>query len=207
MTQPLRTFLLLLSVACGATASTAAAGPARPIVRALLHNEAKAEQSLVDSAKAEAVRLYALIDIDLIWVPHVTSPGTNLHVICLVNWEPDEKRLPSTALGYSPANPGHRGILAYVFVRRVERAAQRFTARVDNVLAVSMVHELGHMLLPDGTHAKAGLMRSDWDALDLRSASAGLLLFSSATADLIRRGQAQQTLTATGPTVSALPGR
>jgi hypothetical protein len=139
--------VLLLTLAVGTVAATSER--ARPAVQALLNNTGKADKALVHSAQAEAVRLYALIDIDLIWVTEVRGPDKRLHVVCLVNWEPSEKDLSSSVLGYSPAMAGRRGILAYVFLPRVERASQKFSARVDHVLAVSMAHEPGHMLLPD----------------------------------------------------------
>lgn len=184
---------VMLVFAVGVTNTTAGASErVRPTVWAMLHNEAKAQEPLVDGVQAEVARLYALIDIDLIWVTKVPSPDKRLHVVCLVTWEPSENSLPSSALGYTLTSPGHRGILAYVFLRRVERASQKFKARVDNVLAVSIVHELGHMLLPDGSHAKAGLMQAPWDNTHFRLASAGLLLFSEETAALIRRGLAHQ---------------
>jgi hypothetical protein len=186
----LQVALLFTAGAINTTAATSES--VRPTVSALLNNDARVEQTLVDKAQAEAARLYALIDIDLIWVTEVPSPDKRLLVVCLVTWEPDEKSLPASVLGYTPARPGHRGILAYVFLRRVERASQKFKARVDNVLAVSIVHELGHMLLPDGSHAKTGLMQARWDSTHFRSASAGLLLFSEGTAALIRRGLAHQ---------------
>jgi hypothetical protein len=83
-----------------------------------------------------------------------------------------------------------------VFWSRVERASSSFTASLDRVLAVAIAHEIGHMLLPDGKHAKSGLMAAPWDPSHFRSASAGLLLFSEASAELIPREVEQaETLT------------
>ena len=64
--------LLHLFVASGAISVTpAVAGAVRPQILVLFRNDARAEQGLVDSAKAEVTRLYALIDVDLIWVTEV----------------------------------------------------------------------------------------------------------------------------------------
>ena len=139
--------LLHLSVAGGALSATPGSAPSvRPQVRVLLRNDGRAEQHLVDSAKAELARLYALIDVDLIWVTDSPTSERQLYVICLVAKEPAGRTLPESALGYTAARPGHRGVLAYVFLRRIERAAQRFKARIDFVLAVSIGHELGHVV-------------------------------------------------------------
>jgi hypothetical protein len=204
----LRRVLLHLSVAGAAISATpAVAGPVRPQVWVLLRNEATVEQKLIDKAKAEVTRLYALIDVELIWVTKVPTPEKPLLVICLVTREPGGRSLPESALGYTPARPGNRGVLAYVFLRRIERASQRFKARIDFVLAVSIGHELGHMLLPDGSHTKRGLMRSEWDDVDFGSASAGFLRFSRESANLIRRGLADQTASPAPARLSAPPAR
>jgi hypothetical protein len=194
---------VVLCVMLAATGAAAGVTTDRPRVWAFLNNEAEADQHLLDQACAEATRLYAAIDIDLIWVAKVPGPDTRLHVISLVTWEPGKAKPPSV-LGYTVGSPGR---LAYVFLRRVERVSQRFKARVDNVLAVSIAHELGHMLLPRGSHARTGLMRPHWDDVDLRSASAGMLLFANDTADLIRRGQLQQTAAAAVVATARTPAR
>lgn len=81
--------LLHLSVASGLFSATpAVAGPQRPQVWVLLRNDARADLKLVDSAKAELARLYALIDVDLVWVTEIPTPEKRLHVICLVNGDP-----------------------------------------------------------------------------------------------------------------------
>ena len=204
----LHTVLLHLFVASGAISVTpAVAGAVRPQIWVLLRNDARAEQKLVDNAKAEVTRLYALIDVDLIWATEVPTPEIPLHVICLVIKEPDGKSLPESALGVTPAGLGHRGVLAYVFLRRIERASRRFKARIDFVLAVTISHELGHMLMPDGPHTKNGLMRAEWRDVDFDSASTGYLRFSHESADLIRRGLADQTVSSASARFTTPPVR
>ena len=191
----LQEVLLHLVVASGAISMTpAVAGAVRPQFWVFLRNDARAEQRLVDNAKAEVTRLYALIDVDLIWVTGVPTPEKPLHVICLVTKELDGQNLPESALGVTPTGLGHRSVLAYVFLRRIERASQRFKARIDFVLAVTISHELAHMLMPDGPHTRNGLMRAKWGEVDFGSASTGFLRFSRESAELIRRGLADQTV-------------
>jgi hypothetical protein len=78
------------------------------------------------------------------------------------------------------------------YVSRVERTCAKLKVSIYNVLAVAIAHELAHMLLPTGWHAKQGLMQPFWDAAHFRSASAGLLLFSVETGTQIRRGLIQE---------------
>ena len=169
--------------------AVAAAQPARSPVQVMLQNEANVPSELVERARGEVTRLFALIDIEIRWVTDVPAPGTRLRTVSLTKWEPPDK--PSV-LGYTQTAPEKRGVRGYVFWRRVERASLAFTARLDHVLAVAIAHELGHMLLPDGKHAKGGLMAGPWDPGHFRAASAGLLAFSPDSATLIRREMAKE---------------
>ena len=155
-------------------------------VLAMIHNPAHVPPDIVDAARDEVARLFGLIGVDIVWVSHVPPAGTRVRIVSLVTWEPREDQAPASALGYTLTGPG-RGVLAYVFWPRAERASETFTARLDYVLAVAIAHEIGHMLLPDDSHAKDGLMEAQWNSDHFRLASAGLLHFSPETAVLIRQ--------------------
>ena len=174
--------------------AVSAAQPVRPTVVVMLQNDARAPSDLVDRANREVTRLFSLIDIDIVWVTDVPADA-RLRVVSLTTWEPSEQKVQPSVLGYTHGSAGKRGIRGYVFWRRVERASLQFTASLDKVLAIAIAHELGHMLLPDGEHAKAGLMQAPWDASHFRSASAGLLAFSPDSAALIQREMAKERST------------
>jgi hypothetical protein len=157
-----------------------------PPVLVLLQNDAGVPPAVVAKAQAEVVRLYALIGVEVTWVTKVPEPGRALRTICLVAWEPADR--PESVMGLTYTGQGGRGVRAYVFWRRVERASQRFTAAQDNLLSVVIAHELGHMLLPNQPHAKRGLMNDPWNSGHFRAASAGLLHFADESGELIRRG-------------------
>jgi hypothetical protein len=175
------TFLMVVGLACASHAQ-----PVRPTLLVMLQNDANVESDLAAKAQSEVARLFELIDVELMWVTEVPAAGTRLRVVSVTTWEPPD-RIPASVLGYTQVAPGKRGTRAYVFWSRVERASSNFTASLDKVLAVAIAHEIGHMLLPDGKHARSGLMAAPWDPSHFRSASAGLLLFSVASAELIRR--------------------
>jgi hypothetical protein len=81
----IRVVLLLSALTTGAWDTASAAPPVdRPAVPVLINNEAGADQRLLDSAKTEAARLYALTGVDLVWVSKVTSPDPRLRIISLV---------------------------------------------------------------------------------------------------------------------------
>jgi hypothetical protein len=56
----------------------------------------------------------------------------------------------------------NRGWLATVFADRIERAAARAGVATGTLLGRVMAHELGHLLLGNGYHGPAGLMRAEW---------------------------------------------
>jgi hypothetical protein len=194
-------FLTLTTLACLPAAGSAQ--PVRPALLVMLQNDANVEADLARKAQAEVTRLFALIDIEVGWVTEVPPAGTRLRVVSLTMWVPSDQKVPASVLGYTQAAPCKRGTRAYVFWSRVERASSNFTASLDKVLAVAIAHELGHMLLPDGKHAKTGLMAAPWDPSHFRSAAAGLLLFSEASAELIRR-ELERADTLTTSTASAV---
>jgi hypothetical protein len=179
------------------------AQPVRPALLVMLQNDANVEADFAGKAQAEVTRLFALIDIEISWVTEVPPAGTRLRVVSLTMWEPSDRKVPASVLGYTQVAPGKRGTRAYVFWNRVERASLSFTASLDKVLAVAIAHELGHMLLPDGKHAKSGLMAAPWDPSHFRSASAGLLLFSEVSAELIR-GELERADTLTTSAASSV---
>ncbi len=186
-------FLTTITLACLPAGS--AAQPARPGVLVMLQNDANVPTELVERARGEVTRLFSLIDIDLVWVTDVPQPGTRLRVVSITMWEPPDQKVQPSVLGYTHGAQGKRGVRGYVFWRRVERTSLTFSARLDYVLAVAIAHELGHMLLPDGKHAKGGLMGAPWDAGHFRAASAGLLAFSPDSATLIQREMAKERST------------
>jgi hypothetical protein len=72
--------------------------------------------------------------------------------------------------------------------KKCARSCHRTRLASNNLLAVAIAHELGHMLMPERAHAKRGVMEESWTDADFRSASAGLLYFSAESGTLIRRG-------------------
>jgi hypothetical protein len=189
--------ILTWSVCVAPAAAATLDDGARPGTRVLLVNEAGVPATMVSSVQAEVTRLYALIDVDVEWVTRVPGPAARVQVVSVVAWEPEARDLATTVLGFAPKRPGTRGTLSYVFFARVERTAQRFKVRVDNVLAVAIAHELAHMVLTGTAHVPSGLMQETWDDIRLQQASAGLLLFSADSAASIRRSVAEMNGPAT----------
>ena len=196
-TQRSTLFTVFLAVAATGLPADSSARPVGSAVLVLLQHDAGVPSDVAVRAQAEVVRLYGLIGVEVAWVTEMPEPGRRVRVVSLVTWEPADHAIPESVLGLTPAGPHSRGTMAYVFWRRVERSSHKFTTSLPNLLAVAIAHELGHMLLPAGSHATRGLMEAAWHSGYFRSASAGLLHFSTETATLIRRGLMDEDTVAT----------
>lgn len=157
----------------------------------LLQNDGVAPADVARLAQREVARLFALIDVDVNWIPAAADAGPAARVVKLTTWEPADRKIPAKALGITFV--GTRGTRrSYVIWPRVQKTAFESVVGLDAMLAVAIAHELGHLLLPLRSHDARGLMRESWDEADLRLAAAGLLHFSRASAVKIALGLRSQ---------------
>jgi hypothetical protein len=68
----------------------------------------------------------------------------------------------------------------------VDSSADSSCSDAVELLGVVMAHEIGHLLLPPGSHVEYGLMRGRWDYRDIRDLNRLDLDFSAAQAEQIR---------------------
>jgi hypothetical protein len=115
-------------------------------------------------------------------------------------------RLRETALGLAPGGHEEHGRnMVYVFDHVAEKVAQEHQEHVlaranDNavrpanksqILGHAIAHEIGHVLLRQEFHSRAGLMRAVWDREDLQGMTEGSLGFSLDEARELRARVAQ----------------
>ena len=89
-------------------------------------------------------------------------------------------------LGVAPSTQEARGINLWIFYPRIRAYSAELGMHASQLLGHVMAHEMGHLLLPYGAHAVAGLMRPEWDRAQVRAAAEGLLTFTPDQAALIR---------------------
>src|SRR5262245_39888329 len=145
-------------------------------------------------AQREAVTVFAQIGVDVDWVgcglersAHSDERPTPLSIGVQVT-SLDGRALhaiPHEAIG-AVVRTIESEEIAFVLFDRVERAADRYALDSGVLLGHAIAHEVGHLLLPRGTHGPAGLMRARWRMEDLRAAVQGQLGFSESEATLIR---------------------
>ena len=164
-------------------------------VRVALQNYDGVPPDVIERAQAEVTRLFAQIDVDIVWVAEPVADPKTVRFVKVTMWEPNDLRIPPTALGvtYGERTASKR---AYILWLRVQRQAERNAVGVDTMLAIAIAHEIGHVLLPRKSHVRHGIMRETWDANDLRLAAAGMLGFSKESAVRIALGLRPQTAVA-----------
>jgi hypothetical protein len=96
----------------------------------------------------------------------------------------------SRALGEAFVNrAGGRGVLATVFVDRIEAIAALSKTDVVSFVSRVIAHEIGHLLLGTNSHTERGLMREVWSLKDLARDRAEDWLFSRADVDRLRQSR------------------
>lgn len=83
------------------------------------------------------------------------------------------------------------GVLATVFVDRIEVLATIAKANVVSIVGRVIAHEIGHLLLGDTAHGDTGLMRQLWSLTEFEQNRDEDWVFSRADVDRLRRRQRQ----------------
>jgi hypothetical protein len=79
------------------------------------------------------------------------------------------------------------GVLATVFVDRVELIADLSETDAALLLGRAIAHEIGHLLLGTNAHSVGGLMRAQWTPADIRRHARADWVLTSEEAAAIRR--------------------
>src|SRR5437764_248285 len=168
---------------------TALADPTGLMLKVRVDDHAAVSDAILRSAKAVATRIYMNIDVGLVWVkpavavsdrragremrlvPDATAP---LRIIIVAAGVTERVDADPKALGLAAGDARQPGHVAYVFYDRVRVLSARYEQHGGAILGHVMAHELGHLLLPYGTHSESGLMRLAWRREDLERAAHGL---------------------------------
>jgi hypothetical protein len=146
-----------------------------------LVNVSSASPALVAEAQRQLVATYDAIGVDVGWSD---TPGSIL--VILRDDEPGSLRRPMRPVLGAAIHAAMGSPVAYVFYQRAAEQADRNGVPRAVVIAATMAHEIGHLLLPSPDHAVLGLMRASWDAEAFLSAARGDLRFLPGEAASIR---------------------
>jgi hypothetical protein len=93
---------------------------------------------------------------------------------------------PPDAIGLAAHTQSERGRIAYVFYDRLRVVTLQRDASEVTALSLVMAHEIGHLLLPYGSHSDAGVMRGHWDLGGFRHLDIRRLRFTPLEGQQIR---------------------
>lgn len=165
--------------------TAAAQTPSQPVVHVLIMNRAEVPADTLTRAQDDATRVFHLSGIALVWVDAGTCQARCLTVRIVTQPVSAKSRDPHM-LGVAPSTKEARGINVWIFYRRIRAYSADLGMHASQLLGHVMAHEMGHLLLPYGAHALAGVMRPEWDRAQVKNAAAGTLTFTPDQAALIR---------------------
>ena len=158
----------------------AAMDPEAPVVRIRILDYARIANDVIAQAQQQVTDIYEIIGVQMRWQVTVCPPVPSSSVadtlaapsdFVLIVPSPKMSRRLNVApnvLGMAIVPPQGGGQIAYVLFDRVTRVARAARSDVTDVLGRVMAHEIGHLMLPDGSHSGSGLMRADWNIRELR---------------------------------------
>ena len=158
----------------------------QPLIRVMLVDHAEVPHDTLQRAQNVATHVFHLSGLALIWVAG-TCPARCLTVRIVTEPVTAQSRRDPHILGVAPSMPDARGIMLWIFYPRIRAYSAKLGMDASQLLGHAMAHELGHLLLPQGAHSLAGLMRGEWDRAQVQAAVAGLLTFTPDQAGLIRK--------------------
>jgi hypothetical protein len=128
--------------------------------------------AIVDAATATVIRIYQACGVRVLLNDGVPlNDGTAWRRIVIRLSATNDLPVAvgdSLVAGIAQRTGNEPGRIGYVFYNAVSAMAIQHDLSVGTLLGYAMAHELGHLLLPLGAHGKAGVMRGNWDANDMK---------------------------------------
>ena len=169
-----------------------------PAVTIRIHDYAQVPPAMLREVQALVAGYYDAIGVRTAWAdtfvrgqrPDGTPRASieDLTVIVLTERMSRRRRgsLSTAAMGFAAVGKSVPGRIAYVIYDRIDLAAGDIAWGITDLMSVVMAHEIGHLLLPSGSHSDGGLMRGDWNLADLRQTNRRRLQFTQHQGELIR---------------------
>jgi len=184
------TIACALVVMFGSATSVVAEPVDRPSVRVRVNDYASVAVDLLARAQDEVKQVYARIGVETTWLAtrRLSDPddvsqsedadATELTVIVLSSSMTTRMAPPEDAIGMAATTPTDSGRIAYVFYDRLQIDPLQSDDSNVAALAFVMAHEIGHLLLPYGSHSETGVMRGRWDRKTFRRLEVQRLRFT-----------------------------
>ena len=177
----------------------AAAESDAPAVRIRILDYAPIANDVITEAQQRVTDIYKIIGVQVRWQTTVrpldpstagadtlTEPSEFVLIVLSPNMS-RRMKVARDVVGMAIVPPQGGGRIAYVLFDRVTRVAKAARSDVTEVLGRVMAHEIGHLMLPDGSHSGSGLMRADWNIKELRRPLHSAFEFTIPQGETIRR--------------------
>ncbi len=166
-----------------------------------VYNYARVPHPTLARAGHEARRLFLKVPIETEWLDSQLSESERPRItLCEHSLGPAHvivNILPySVAEGFESHDDdfgvalvptdGDFGACAYIFYSRIKAFAGRMGVGETPLLAHTLAHEVGHLLLGLNSHSATGLMSGKWSLKELQSAECGWLDFTPPQSEYIR---------------------
>jgi hypothetical protein len=148
-----------------------------PHVGVFVRNLSTATPETVEGAEALGHSVFRSAGIKISWINNVESTV----------WREPDLVLRATILPEAPSF----GLLVvfgtarrstrqlFLYDDRIRLASKAANLPVHEVMALALVHEVGHLLLDTDEHAVSGVMRAEWGVAALHDIQRGQLRFSA----------------------------
>ena len=203
MKRSFRNFLILSSLLTLGSAGLADTGSGvelefRPTITVRVFNYAGVAERIVAAAKGQAGRVLRDANVHTLWIDCPTTLAElQINTACrgratateLVIRIAPRSQNPRYPLGFAalPTAEGQIASQASVFFEAAEELAVGHPTSKAQMLGYILAHEIGHLLLGEGSHSGKGIMRTPWRKQEMDDAAKGILGFSAKQA---RRMQA-----------------
>jgi hypothetical protein len=164
----------------------AAADGIQPSIAVVVYDLAAVAEKVLERARADVALILARASVNATWVE--PSAAESIHgrfvVRMIIRRNAADATQPVMAIAIE-ASSGCGGS-AFVYFAKVVESADTGGQDVGRMLAYTIAHEIGHLLLPGGGHSPSGIMRAQWDSDDVRRIAGGSLRFTSEQTSAIR---------------------
>jgi hypothetical protein len=152
-------------------------------------NQARIPRETVKRAEQVATRIFLAAGIRLEWTntaPDSVEPYRETAQQLKIHIVPASMKQAGRRLGVAERLVDNTDRRAFVFYNRIVDLAQQNGVDIAPILGHALAHEMGHVLLPYGSHTSQGIMREEWNRAEFEAMARGLLTFTAQHTALIR---------------------
>jgi hypothetical protein len=142
-----------------------------PTIRLKTYNHASLSVQTLERAQQGVTFIFKRIGVKTEWVKDAEP---QLRIFIVANLV-DAAVSSEDMFGLAPRDPdGTSSGLAYVSYGRIKELIRSSKPdeypqlETTDILTYFIAHEIGHLLLPAGSHTRTGIMRARWTAADLK---------------------------------------